>query len=62
MLASDEQFKTNFFWLSIKQKLLYAYTETTLNGQISSESVYNSVNNNTNFKKNLDSFYLHYME
>ena len=25
--------------------------ETTLNGEISAESVYNSVNNNTNFKK-----------
>jgi hypothetical protein len=37
--------------LSIKQKLLYAYTETTLNGEISTESVYNSVNNNTNLKK-----------
>ncbi len=32
----------------MKQKLLYAYTETTLNGEISTESVYNSVNNNTN--------------
>jgi hypothetical protein len=32
----------------IKQKLLYAYTETTLNSEISTESVYNSVNNNTN--------------
>ena len=46
-------------WLSIKQKMLYAYTETALNSKISTESVYNSVDNNTN---NLDSFYLHYME
>ncbi len=42
--------KKKIFWLSIKQKLLYAYTETTLNGEISTESVYNSVNNNTNLK------------
>ena len=46
-------------WLSIKQKMLYAYTETALNSKISTESVYNSVDNNTN---NLDSFYLPYME
>ncbi len=51
MLAQDEQFTKKFVWLSIKQKLLYAYTETTLNGEISTESVYNSVNNNTNLKK-----------
>jgi hypothetical protein len=51
MLALDEQFTKKIFWLSIKQKLLYAYTETTLNGEISTESVYNSVNNNTNLKK-----------
>jgi hypothetical protein len=52
ILAQDEQqFTQNFFWLSIKQKLLYAYTETTLNGEISTESVYNSGNNNTNIKK-----------
>jgi hypothetical protein len=31
--------------------LLYAYTETALNGQISTESVDISVNNNTNLKK-----------
>ncbi len=41
----------NFFLLSLKQKLLYAYTETTLNGEISTLSVYISVNTNTNFKK-----------
>ena len=35
-------------WLSIKQKLLYAYTETALNGKISTERVYNSVNKNNN--------------
>ncbi len=51
MLAQDEQFTKKKFWLSIKQKLLYAYMETTLNGEISTESVYNSVNNNTNLKK-----------
>ncbi len=39
------------FWLSLKQKLLYAHTENTLNGEISTESVYISVNNNTNLKK-----------
>jgi hypothetical protein len=50
-----------FFWISLKPKLLYAYTETALNGQTSTESVDISVNNNTNLKKNLDSFYLHYM-
>jgi hypothetical protein len=33
----------------------------TLNGEISTESVYISVNNNTNLKKNLVSFCLHYM-
>jgi hypothetical protein len=49
------------FWLSLKQKLLYAHTENTLNGEISTESVYISVNNNTNLKINLVSFYLHYM-
>ncbi len=51
ILAQDEQFTKFFFGLSIKQKLLYAYTETTQNGEKSTESVYNSVNNNTNFKK-----------
>jgi hypothetical protein len=49
ILPLDEQF-TKF--LSLKQKLLYAYTENTLNGEISTESVYISVNNNTNLKKN----------
>jgi hypothetical protein len=51
ILAKDEQFKNKNFWLSLKQKLLYAHTETTLNGEISTESVYISVNNNTNLKK-----------
>jgi hypothetical protein len=41
--------------------MLYAYTETTLNGKLSPKSVYISVNNNTKFKKNLDAFYLNYM-
>ncbi len=45
----------------LKQKLLCEYTENTLNGKISTESVYIAVNNNMNEKKNLDSFYLHYM-
>ncbi len=35
--------------------------ENTLNGEISTASMYISVNNNTNLKKKLDSFYLHYM-
>ncbi len=48
ILAKDEQFTKYIFWLSLKQKLLYAYTENTLNGEISTESVYISVNNNTN--------------
>jgi hypothetical protein len=47
----SEQFTIFIFWLSLKQKLLYAYTENTLNGEISTESVYISVNNNTNSKK-----------
>jgi hypothetical protein len=51
ILAQDEQFKNKIFWLSLKQKLLYAHTETTLNGEISTESVYISVNNNTNLKE-----------
>ncbi len=36
--------------------MLYAETN-----EITTESVYISVNNNTNFIKKLDSFYLHYM-
>jgi hypothetical protein len=31
--------------------MLYAHSETTLNGEIGTESVYISVNNNTNLKK-----------
>ncbi len=54
------KFTKFIFWLSLKQKLLYAYMENTLNGEISTVSVYISVNNNTNLKK-IDSFYLHYM-
>jgi hypothetical protein len=50
-LPKMNSLKKKIFWLSIKQKLLYAYTETTLNGEISTESVYNSVNNYTNLKK-----------
>ncbi len=51
MLAEGEQFTIFIFWLSIKQKLLCAYREDTLNGEISTESVYISINNNTNCKK-----------
>jgi len=37
---------------SLKPKLLYVYTENTLNGEINTKkNVYISVNNNTNFKK-----------
>jgi hypothetical protein len=61
MLAQGEQFPIFIFWLSLKQQLLSAYTENTLNGEISTESVYISVNNNMKFKIFLDSFYLHYM-
>jgi hypothetical protein len=50
MLARVEQFTIFIFWLSLKQKLLCAYTENTLNGEISTESVHISVNNNMNFK------------
>jgi hypothetical protein len=41
----------NKFLVIFKTKLLYAYTENTLNGKISTESVYISVHNNTNLKK-----------
>jgi hypothetical protein len=43
----DEQFTNFIFWISLK-KLLCTYTENTLNGKISTESVYISGNNNTN--------------
>ncbi len=48
ILAYDELFTKFIFWLSLKQKLLYAYTENTLNDEITTESVCISVNNNTN--------------
>jgi hypothetical protein len=51
VLAEGEQFTIFIFWLSLKQKRLYVYTENTLNGEISTSSVFISVNNNTNFKK-----------
>jgi hypothetical protein len=51
MLTYYGQFKNLSFWISLKPKFLYAYTETALNGQISTESVYISVYNNTNLKK-----------
>ncbi len=34
MLASYEQLKNLIFWISLKPELLYAYTETTQNGEI----------------------------
>ncbi len=51
ILSQDEQFKNLIFWISLKLTMLYAYTENMRNGKINSESVYISVNNNTNFKK-----------
>jgi hypothetical protein len=33
ILACDEQFTKFIFWLSLKQKPLFAYTENTLNGK-----------------------------
>ncbi len=51
MHGQGEQFTIFIFWLSLIEKLLYAHTETTLNGEISTESMYFSVNNNTNLKK-----------
>ncbi len=50
MLALGERFTIFIFWLPLK-KMLYAYTENTLHGELSTESVYISVNNNTNLKK-----------
>jgi hypothetical protein len=46
-LDSGEQFRNLIFWISLEKKMLYAYTETTLNGKISPKCVYISVNNNT---------------
>ncbi len=34
ILAKNEQFKNLIFWISLKPKLLFAYTETALNGEI----------------------------
>ncbi len=45
-IDSGEQFRNLIFWISVEKKMLYAYTETTLNGKISPKSVYISVNNN----------------
>jgi len=42
-------YKFNFLEI-LKTKLLYVYTENTLNGKLSPKSVYISFNNNTNFK------------
>ncbi len=50
ILAQDEHFTNFSFWISLKQKLLSAHTENTLNGKISTESVYILVNNNTSFQ------------
>jgi hypothetical protein len=41
----------NIFLVICKTKLLFVYTENKLKGEISTESVYISVNNNTNKKK-----------
>jgi hypothetical protein len=46
MLAEYEQFKNVIFWISLKSKLLYAYTGNTLNGEINTKSMYISVYNN----------------
>ncbi len=51
MLGQGEQFTIFIIWLSLKEKLLYAHAETTLNGEISTESMYFSVNDSTNLKK-----------
>ncbi len=48
MLAQYGQFKNKKIWISLKQKLLYVYTENTLNSKISTKSVDISVNNNAN--------------
>jgi hypothetical protein len=45
MLRSISDF---YFWVMFEKKMLYAYTETMLNGEISTKSVFISVNNNTN--------------
>ena len=45
-LDSGEQFRNLIFWISLEKNMLYAYTETALNGKISPKSVYISVNNN----------------
>ncbi len=50
MVVQYEQFKNLIFWISLKPELLYAYTETTLNGEIYTLSVNISVKNNTNLK------------
>jgi hypothetical protein len=50
-LLSMDSLKIKFFGYLKNKKLLYAHTETTLNGEISTESVYISVNKNTNLKK-----------
>jgi hypothetical protein len=34
MLAYYELFENLIFWIFLKPKLLYAYTETTLNGEV----------------------------
>jgi hypothetical protein len=61
ILVYDEQFTNLIFWKSFKKYLLFAYTESTLNGEISPKSTYISFNNNSNKKNILDSFYLHYI-
>jgi hypothetical protein len=48
------------FFEYLFNKLLYEFTENTLS-EISTKSVYISINNNMNFFIRIDSFYLHYM-
>ncbi len=50
MLAQGEQFTIFIFWLPLQQRLLYACMENSLNGEISTESVYFSGNNNRNLR------------
>jgi hypothetical protein len=51
MLGMVNNLQQKILKISLKQKLLYAYTENTLNGEISTESVDISVNNNMKKKK-----------
>ncbi len=48
-LSRMNSLQIEFFGIFLKQKLLHAYTENTLNSEISTKSVYISINNNMNF-------------